>query len=283
MGNHPGTLISVPQNGELSAFDAATAVRRTEGGGLIADLDPGWDVGGGVLNGGYLLAVAARAAVLESPHPHPVALAASYLRATGAGPATLLVTPGSAGRTLAHAHVVLSDAGGPCLSVQTTTAALGSGEVAWSTPPPGIAPVEECLSAAEQAAGQVDMPDVGIRHRVETRLDPATAGWVTGRPSGEPVMRAWVRFADGRDPDPLGLITFADALPPTLWSMGRMGWAPTVQLQVLLRALPAPGWCLAEARAGEVADGWLDEDYRIWDSTGRLVAQSRQLARAPRG
>ena len=50
----------------------------------------------------------------------------------------------------------------------------------------------------------------------------------------------------------------------------------------LLRALPAPGWCLAEARAGEVADGWLDEDYRIWDSTGRLVAQSRQLARAPR-
>ena len=105
------------------------------------------------------------------------------------------------------------------------------------------------------------MPDVGIRHRVETRLDPATAGWVTGRPSGEPVMRAWVRFADGREPDPLGLITFADALPPTLWAMGRMGWSPTVQLQVLLRALPAPGWCLAEARAGEVADGWLDEDY----------------------
>ena len=64
--------------------------------------------------------------------------------------------------------------------------------------------------------------------------------------------------------------------------MGRTGWAPTVQLQVLVRALPAPGWCLVEARAGEVAGGWLDEDYRIWDSTGRLVAQSRQLARAPR-
>jgi len=283
MGTHPGTLAVVPQDDEISAFDAATAVRRTEGGGLIADLDPGWDVGGGVLNGGYLLAVTARAAVLESPHPHPVALSASYLRAAGGGRATLTVTPGSAGRTLAHAHVVLSDASGPCLTVQTTTAALGSGEVAWSAPPPEMAPVEECLSSAEQAAGQVDMPDVGIRHRVETRLDPATAGWVTGRPSGEPVMRAWVRFADGREPDPFGLITFADALPPTLWSMGRMGWAPTVQLQVLLRALPAPGWCLAEARAGEVADGWLDEDYRIWDSTGRLVAQSRQLARAPRG
>src|SRR5688500_9757699 len=122
-GTHPGTLTSVPQNDELSAFDTATAVRRAEGGGLAADLDPGWDVGNGILNGGYLLAVAARAAVLEGPHPHPVALAASYLRATGAGPATLRVTPGAAGRTLAHAHVVLSDAGGPCLTLQATTAA----------------------------------------------------------------------------------------------------------------------------------------------------------------
>ncbi len=71
----------MPQDDELSPFDAATAVRRTEGGGLVALLDHGWDVGGGILNGGYLLSVAARAAVLESPHPHPVALAASYLRA----------------------------------------------------------------------------------------------------------------------------------------------------------------------------------------------------------
>ena len=100
---HPGTLSAVPQTDMTpSAFDAATAVRRAEGGGLVADLDPGWDVGGGVLNGGYLLAVAARAAVLDSPHPHPVALSASYLRATVGGPAHLAVTPGPAGRTLAH-------------------------------------------------------------------------------------------------------------------------------------------------------------------------------------
>ncbi|HZH18879.1 MAG TPA: hypothetical protein VEZ18_01680 [Geodermatophilus sp.] len=31
-----------------------------------------------------------------------------------------------------------------------------------------------------------------------------------------------------------------------------------------------------------MAGGWLDEDYRIRDTTGRLVAQSRQLARMPR-
>ena len=96
------------------------------------------------------------------------------------------------------------------------------------------------------------------------------------------MLRAWVRLADGAAPDPYALLLFADVLPPTSWSIGLMGWAPTVQLQVLVRALPAPGWCLVEASASEVAGGWLDEDYRIWDSTGRLVAQSRQLARVPR-
>ena len=33
-------------------------------------------------------------------------------------------------------------------------------------------------------------------------------------------MRAWVRLADGREPDPFALVLFADVLPPT-----RGGWA----------------------------------------------------------
>jgi acyl-CoA thioesterase len=270
----------VPQ---ISAFDAATDVRRTEGGGLLADLDGGWDVGGGILNGGYLLAVAARAAVLESPHPHPVALSGSYLRAASGGAATLTVEPGPAGRTLAHSQVTLSDAEGPVLAVQATTATLTNEPSVWSLPMPEVPPVEDCFSIAEHASlAPPGVPIPGLSLRVDTRLDANTAGWALGRPSGEPVIRAWMRFADGREPDPLALVTFADALPPTSFSMGNMGWAPTVQLQVLVRALPAPGWCLVEARAEEVAGGWVDEDYRIWDSAGRLVAQSRQLARAPR-
>jgi acyl-coenzyme A thioesterase PaaI-like protein len=276
----------VPQTdpGSPSAFDVATAVRRAEGGALIAELDPGWDVGGGILNGGYLLSVAGRAALLDSPHPHPVALSGSYLRAPAAGPVRLAVEPGPAGRTLAHSAVTLADDQGICLTVQATTATLGDGPVEWTTPTPDVPSVEECFSLAENAAlapPGVQVP--GLVFRVDTRVDLATAGWVFGQPSGEPLMRAWVRFMDGRESDPLALVTFADVLPPTSWSMGRMGWAPTVQLQVLVRGVPAPGWCLVEARANEVADGWFDEDYRIWDSTGRLVAQSRQLARASRG
>src|SRR3954468_10399196 len=62
MSDQPGTLAVVPQadlrhTAAPSAFAAATAVERVEGGGLGARLDPGWDVGNGILNGGYLLAV----------------------------------------------------------------------------------------------------------------------------------------------------------------------------------------------------------------------------------
>jgi acyl-coenzyme A thioesterase PaaI-like protein len=281
---HPGTLAVVPQSLSSSEFDAATFVNRTDDGGLVAELDPGWDVGGGILNGGYLLAVAGRAAVLESPHAHPVALSATYLRTPSAGPATLTVVPATAGRTLAHSLVTLADAGGPALVVQATTATLGDGESDWSEPMPGAPSVDDCASVAEHRhVAQPAEPLPGLTQRLDTRLDPATAGWAVGRPSGEPVIRGWMRFADGRDADPLALVLFADALPPTGFALGRMGWAPTVQLQVLVRGLPAPGWCLVEARGGEMAGGWVDEDYRIWDSTGRLVARSRQLARASRG
>jgi hypothetical protein len=48
----------------------------------------------------------------------------------------------------------------------------------------------------------------------------------------------------------------------------------------LLRGLPAPGWLACEAHTRLVADGWFDEEASVWDSTGRLVAQSRQLALA---
>ncbi len=277
----------MPQTDDLtSEFDRTTAVVDAGDGPMTAELDAGWEVGAGILNGGYLLAVAGRAAVLESPHAHPVALAASYVRAAAAGPARLEFTPLTAGRTLGHSAVVLADDRGPLITVQATTGTLGGDEPVHrsaDTLMPVVPAVEDCLdvtTADVEGPGGIVAP--GILGRLETRLDPATAGWATGRASGEPVMRAWVRLADGRDHDPLSLVALADCLPPSIWGTGTLGWAPTVQLQVLVRAAPAPGWCLVESRSGEIAGGWIDEDYRIWDSTGRLVAQSRQLARAPR-
>ena len=79
------------------------------------------------------------------------------------------------------------------------------------------------------------------------------------------------------------LLVLADAMPPVTLDMGLPGWVPTVELTVLVRAVPAPGWLVVRQRARLMEDGWLDEECDIWDSRGRLVCQARQLAgyRAP--
>jgi Acyl-CoA thioesterase C-terminal domain len=137
--------------------------------------------------------------------------------------------------------------------------------------------VDQCVP------GQPEMPG-GMRadllDHLDLRVDPATTGWFVGRPGGRLEMRGWVRFADGRAADPLALLQVVDALPPTSFELGLASWAPTVELTVYLRGVPAPGWLAVVVRGQLWQGGWFDEDAEVWDSAGRLVAQSRQLAGA---
>ena len=113
------------------------------------------------------------------------------------------------------------------------------------------------------------------------RLDPATTGWAVGKPSGNGVIRGWLRMADGREPDPLLLLLAVDALPPVAFELGLPGWTPTLELTAHVRARPAPGWLRVSLTNRTLAGGFLEEDAEVWDSEGRLVALSRQLARRP--
>jgi hypothetical protein len=119
-----------------------------------------------------------------------------------------------------------------------------------------------------------------LLEHIDIRLDPATLGWLAGRPGGRLDMRGWVRFSDGRAADPLALLQVVDALPPTSFDLGLASWAPTVELTVYPRGVPAPGWLACIVRGQLWQGGWFDEEAEVWDSAGRLVAQSRQLAGA---
>ena len=69
------------------SFDLATAVA----GGperWTAEVDPGWTVAGRP-NGGYLLALAGRAALEAAGQPHPLAVSAHFLSPAEPGPAEL--------------------------------------------------------------------------------------------------------------------------------------------------------------------------------------------------
>jgi acyl-CoA thioesterase len=149
-------------------------------------------------------------------------------------------------------------------------------DVSTTAAPPQMPGPEECLSALDAPPEAIE--GVTILHQLDLRIDPATAGWAMGRPSGRGQIRGWLRMPDGREPDPLLLLLAVDAMPPVAFDLGASGWAPTLELTAHVRARPAPGWLQIVTSSRNKAGGFLEEDAEVWDSTGRLVAQSRQLA-----
>src|SRR6185436_5946367 len=108
----------------------------------------------------------------------------------------------------------------------------------------------------------------------------AMPGWTNGKPSGDPSAVFWMRFRDGRPADTLSLAMLVDAAWPAVLEIGAAG-SVTVQLTVHVRARPAPGWLACRVSTRYVTKGYHEEDFEIWDTTGTLVAQSRQLAVLP--
>lgn len=255
----------------MSDFADVTALRA----GAITDdydvdLHPGWAIYGKP-NGGYLLAILARAATACVDTTHPLAVSAHYLRAPNDGPATVRTEAVRRGRRVSTARATLWQDGKPCVDALVTSGELNDAAVDWAAgPPPDMPPPGDCVDA------QTAEFSPEILTQCELLVDPATAPFPT--PTGEPVVRFWFRLRDGTPPDPLALVLAVDVGPPAVFNLGKYGWAPTVELTVLLRGLPAPGWLLVESRSQTIADGWFDEEATVWDSTGRVVAQARQLA-----
>jgi Thioesterase-like superfamily len=237
------------------------------------DLDDTWAYGPGIQHGGFLLETVTRQA-LTAAHPDPLAVTSHFLSAPRIGAAAVHVTPLRTGRSVATARAQLVQGDRVCLDVVVTAGVLGApGAPAYvDTAPPALPPVEDCPRNAAH-----DGRRNGITEQLDLRLDPSAAGWMS-EPSDRAEVRGWVRFADGRPVDTPALLCLADALPPVTFALGLTGWVPTVSLSVHVRAVPAPGWLRLVQRARLLADGWLDEECEVWDSTDRLVAQGHQLA-----
>jgi acyl-coenzyme A thioesterase PaaI-like protein len=278
-------------------FDRGVAVTALGDGDYAADLDAGWVVGGGV-NGGYLLAVvgnAVRDLLVGSGHADPFSVSAHYLSAAVPGPATVetrVVRAGGRFSTVAATLVQQVDGVSvPRISALATygdhdrvhDAATDAAAAALhlALPVPDLPPREKCVDAADAPEDVKKMAP--LLARFGTLLDPATAMWAIGRPSRNGMIQGWFELADHRPLDPIALLMVVDALPPVTFDLGLPGWAPTLELTAHVRAKPAPGWAVVRHSTRTVAGGLFEEDCEVWDSTGRLVAQSRQLALQPRG
>jgi hypothetical protein len=267
---------------DQTEFDRDTSVTPNEDGTYAADLAAGWVVGGGV-NGGYLLATLGRALAQAAPgKPDPVTISAYYLSATTPGPATIGTRVLRDGGSVATLAADLEQDGVPRITALATYGDLSglSDDVGTTAAPPDLPPVEDCVGFAD-APPEFREQAPPLMSRFDMRFDVASAGWAMGAPSGRGLIQCWFRLPD-REPDPLSLLLAVDAMPPATFDLGLYGWAPTLELTVHVRAQPAPGWLRLHHATRNVAGGMFEEDAEVWDSAGRLVAQSRQLARTPR-
>lgn len=268
-------------------LDDALSLTTVTPGRHEVDLSDGWSIGPAV-NGGLLLALAGRALQLElgtAGHPDPVTVSAFYLSAAAAGRTTVRTETIRAGRTMATGEArIVQEQDGRVVERVRAVATYGdldalTGKAEIDAPPPGLPPIEECFGRDAAPPGAMD--GFSFLDRIDLRLDPASALWAVGQPSGRGTMQGWLRTADARDPDPLMLLLALDAMPPVTFDMGLRGWAPTMELTAHVRGRPAPGWLRVRTATRTRAGGVFEEEAEVWDSTGRLVAQSRQLARMP--
>jgi acyl-CoA thioesterase len=274
--------------GVATAFDEATAVTPEGNGCYGVRPDERFaivsgDGSVGAVNGGVLLASVLRAVLHTSPHPDPVATSAHFLRVPRLAPAQVHVTWLKQGKTAATARAELVQDGAGIIETTVTTGTLGGpgdGGLSWTGEPPALPPVEECTGFADFAG---NTRRTGYAGQIDLRLDPATSGWLRGQPQGVPEMRGYFQLREERPPDAYLLALAVDALPPVIFGIARAGWSPTVELTWHMRGLPAPGLLRVAARSRWASGGWFDEESEVWDSAGRLVAQSRQIARVGRG
>ena len=249
-------------------FDAETRLTDNGDGSYTVDINDRWS-GTASVNGGFLLANCVKALGAVVPFPDPITVSGLYLRPGNTGPSVIRTEVIRSGRTTAFGQASLLQGGKEALRVTAAFADLSAVTTEYAgLPAPKLPDPEECERL-------VRVLDISMAQRFEYRA-PVMPGWLTGKPSGEPCMEFWMRFADGRPADTLTLPFIVDAAPPAVLELG--AGSTTIELTVHVRARPSPGWLACRSYTRFVTGGYHEEDFEAWDSAGVLVAQSRQLA-----
>ncbi|MCP2298983.1 Acyl-CoA thioesterase [Nocardia amikacinitolerans] len=251
-------------------------------------IDEIWTIGEKV-HGGTMVAASAAAATrwLRAADPAlaemaPIAASSDFLGAPEPGAVEYEVRIRKIGRQICLADATLTQNGRAMVRTAFTFGHLDDIEPLYA-PEHGDMPAEP----APDAMGYEGSPMGKIVHvakGADLYLDRSWAPFLEGA-KGEPRLRLWMRPFDGDQRDPDVSMYFAmmaaDMSPPVPMNLGHFGWAPTVQMTTYLRRRPAPGWLRVIATSHEVGGRMFDEDQLILDSTGAVVAQSRQLALIP--
>jgi acyl-CoA thioesterase len=258
--------------GRSHAFDADTALEEVGAGRWRAWAPEHWFVARGP-NGGYLAAVATRAAEAAAGRPLR-SLSLHFVAAPAVGPIDVAVTVEREGRTYSAVSIRLEQDGAPMTLAIATLGELPAEGAVWdATSMPEATPLPETEPIpSDEATFPAFMRNYDMR-------------WAVGRDGDVPGSGGWIRTREPRLLDAPLVAAMTDAWPPAAFvALGRFVAAPTLDLTIhVRRPLPPPGMTPDDhvlvrfASRLSVSGAW-EEDGELWTPSGQLIAQSRQLA-----
>ena len=255
-------------------FDQDTRFEAIGDGRYRGVMTDGWNIGDNP-NGGFLLSIISAAFSEEVSHPDPISFTTHYLRPALSGqPFEVDVEVLRVGRSLTTARATLSQDGSVRLVSMAAYSDLMQSagvDADISIAPIEIPPPEECVSRT----GDIQGIDIPMMSKLDVRLNPQQ---MNADPHQAAKLSGWIRHKDHRPVDARSLLLFSDTFPPsTFVKLGNVGWVPTIELTVHVRRRPADGWVLAEFQTSDLNEGRMIETGCLWDSSGQLIAQSRQV------
>jgi acyl-CoA thioesterase-2 len=259
-----------------------TAVTRSGEGRYTATPSKDWEIWGP--NGGYMAALALRAAGAQTDHPHPASMACHYLARADFEPVELQVTSLRATTRVESLRVTMTQSGRPVLEALIWAAGELTGPYREWTVPGTIAPPLEVPSVEEvaQAHGFPALPFwKNIEIRIPTGPDPGS------EEPQDPVVLAWNRFrpqAMFNDPwiDACRAAVLVDVhqFPAVSRGFARSELtfaAPSLDLYVAFHGQALQDeWLLSESRGLISHDGLLGARACLWSSEGVLLASGAQ-------
>lgn len=245
-------------------------------GSLHAEIARAWEIWGP--NGGYLSAIALRAAGLRAPAGHrPAGISVQYLNRGVFGPAELRVETLKASRTAACLSVEMWQEDRRTLTAQVWSTNKDDGPAYQDAPPPAVPP----RSALKPFDAYLEP---GKKAPFWNHFDAHPVAWPW---PGDPdprghIYQQYMRFK-GHEPgaDPWldqgrALLLIDTLLWPAHWRGEPPGAdyaAPSLDVTAWFhRPSGDADWLLAEARTPVAAAGLIHGQARIWNEAGRLLA-----------
>lgn len=259
----------------MADFVADTRVEPVPGepGHYRSRLSPDWAVWGP--NGGYVAAIALRAAMTHSRLPRPASLQCHFLAVGEFAPVHVRVTAlgGSKRAESLRAEVVQNDRLLLVANAWMTDDGLAGYTHDFAAAP--RVPAPDTLRGYQDLAGDEYAQWYPIWRSIEGR----PLRW--REPPGKPEWRTWMRFNETAIPD-----RAADALRHVFW-LDFPGWnatiaahawpfqflTPNLDLTVQFHAFaPDANWILADGVVPLAHDGLVGCTSRLWTEDGRLLA-----------